>query len=97
MLFVEKKTKKAKDEDKGKKSDNEEDKHKQNSTVSHLQLTNTSPFGSNILVEAYSCKGKESELYLETFFNLEKMNKKIDKAFTKRPTKERLVKEKNII
>ena len=68
--------------------------HKQNFTVSHLHLTNTTLFGSNILVEAYGCKDKESDLYLETFFNLEKMNKKINKAFTKRPTEQRLVNEK---
>ena len=46
---------------------------KQNFTVSHLHLTNTTLFGSNILVEAYGCKGKKNDLYLETFFNLEKM------------------------
>ena len=57
--------------------------HKQIFTISHLHLTNTTLFGTKALEIKYGCKDIESELFLETFFNLEKMNRKINKAFCK--------------
>ena len=62
-----------------------------------MHLTNTTLFGTKELEINYGCKDIESELFLETFFNLEKMNRKIDNAFCKSSLKERVATEKNII
>ena len=62
--------------------------HKQNFTISHLHLTNTTLFGTKALEIKYGCKDIESELFLETFFNPEKIKRKINKAFCKRSLKE---------
>ena len=74
--------------------------HKQNFTISHLHLTNTNLLGTDELEANFGFKVYPpipKDQWLERFFNLEKMNKKINKAFSKRPIDERLVSEKNII
>ena len=68
--------------------------HKQNFTISNLHLTNTNLFGNNSLVNKFGCSNKKVNQYLETFFNLEKMNTKINKSFCKKPLDKRDVMEK---
>ena len=71
--------------------------HKQNFTVSHLHLTNTNLLGTDALVERFGFNVKPpipKEQYLDKFFNLEKMNRKINKVFSKKPKDERDVIDK---